>query len=225
MVWFDTRSKYAPIAEDEEYRNKKLELRVISKVLKCLVFVVFLVLLIGIIKGNFTSVTTASSTISASGALPMPICGLSIYGINIHDFARMAKGPYLTDPTSAPDTWTTYPNIAKFTAGDPDDNPSSSCAFQEYIAPSPSNLTVIAVRGTKNVDDAYQDLYSYASSVTLQASTQFGTLVNLWPSVAVATLVSFISNLGRNGETLGYWESVATRVELVMKLITIASIS
>lgn len=69
---------------------------------------------------------------------------------------------------------------------------TSGVRFAEFVH-NDKNLSVIAIRGTFNVEDVFQDLYMWSTVALLQTSSYFGTLINLWPMDTVSYVVYWIS--------------------------------
>ncbi|KAI3652972.1 hypothetical protein MP228_002397 [Amoeboaphelidium protococcarum] len=77
-----------------------------------------------------------------------------------------------------------------------------------------TNVSVMAIRGTQNLEDIFQDLYLWFTPFLLQSSSYFGTLINLWPVQTVSYTVALISNFA-SYPNLIYWgemEKIVTRV-------------
>ncbi|KNE57373.1 hypothetical protein AMAG_03094 [Allomyces macrogynus ATCC 38327] len=55
------------------------------------------------------------------------------------------------------------------------------------------NVSVVAIRGTNNLEDILQDLHLWSTPLLLQASSYLGTFAAIWPRETTATLVSFLS--------------------------------
>ncbi|KAJ3319856.1 hypothetical protein HDU76_000431 [Blyttiomyces sp. JEL0837] len=77
-------------------------------------------------------------------------------------------------------------------------------------------VSVVAVRGTSNLNDVFQDLYLWSTSGLLQMSTYMGTLVNAWPAETVDSLASFIMTFGPIDSTLVYWNEVENHVSKLL---------
>jgi hypothetical protein len=76
------------------------------------------------------------------------------------------------------------------------------------------NISVIAIRGTRSLSDAFEDLSMWSTVLFLELSSYFGTLVRLWPVDFVARMVYWITNYVGN-PNLVYWqdmESVAKEI-------------
>lgn len=215
ILWDDMKTRMAWGGESDQKKDQKWKLRTVTNLLKSLLGIFFGVLLIALVKSAISGSDTGSLPTETSTPhvyFKPAICAMNIGGLGIYEYSLIANAAYDDNPKLSPLDWANIPYLANFTAGEADSNPSNSSSFIEYWAPFPSNITIISIRGTKNPNDVFQDLYLYASSLSLQISSYFGTFIQLWPRNAVAALVSVISKLGRNGLTLSYWDSVGTRV-------------
>ncbi|KAI9221497.1 hypothetical protein BC828DRAFT_397412 [Blastocladiella britannica] len=85
-------------------------------------------------------------------------------------------------------------------------NETSGVHFLEYrLANSPS-FSIVAVRGTSDIEDILQDLYAWAAPAMLQLSSMFGTTVGLWPRELTANFVKFLADYVAHSSLLYYQE-------------------
>ncbi|KAI8903510.1 hypothetical protein EDD86DRAFT_195777 [Gorgonomyces haynaldii] len=192
-------------------------LRAVQYLLQSFIAIVLVALIIGFIRGSgYINPPQSDIKEVSSFNIKPQVCQMRIGNLSVYDMAILARSSYAPDPKLAREyyNWTQYPTLNSFTAGEGDDNPSRLTSFQEFNS---GNLVVISVRGTKSVDDAFQDLYLYAASISLTASSHLGTLTSLWPTETVAYMVHLMGSIGRGGKTLSYYESVEERAKLRLK--------
>ncbi|KAI9332712.1 hypothetical protein DFJ73DRAFT_764591 [Zopfochytrium polystomum] len=143
--------------------------------------------------------------------------------LNVLDVSAFARGAYEASPEDADHQIHVYNrsslahwNVYNSTLGRKD-----SVQWVEYrfnatnkgMRDTPAkDISVVAVRGTSDLNDVFQDLYLWSTSALLQMSTYFGTLVNAWPAESVDRLASVIMAFGPVDSTLVYWNEVEAHV-------------
>jgi hypothetical protein len=170
----------------------------------------------------------ASRVFSEPSIFKPAICSLKpseTSHLNVLDIAAMARGSYENSTERAQaqmlayhrpnlKNWRTYNGTLK-TAG-------SGVRWVEYRLKNTTNetedvsdlnLSVVAVRGTSNFNDVFQDLYLWSTSALLQMSSFFGTMVSLWPAETVDSFAQFIMTFGPIDSTLVYWNKVEEHVD------------
>ncbi|KAI8924902.1 hypothetical protein BC831DRAFT_287864 [Entophlyctis helioformis] len=215
-VYSSTRSTLAVTAKARQYSILNTQ-----NAVRLLGLIAGVAVLVGFVTGGSQSLSNESlnlQTFNSSPTSPMfvpPVCSLRVRGLGISDFAEMAHSTYNPTSASVPGNWTAdkYPRLLGFKAGISGSlDPTGKSFYIEYRAPPPSNLSVIAVRGTKSFSDIMQDVYIYSAAVLLQSSSYAGTMVNLWPIDIAALFLKAVSSVGRTEFSLSYWEPVAKQV-------------
>ncbi|KAI8924903.1 hypothetical protein BC831DRAFT_401812 [Entophlyctis helioformis] len=208
-------------SEHVSRRAKRRGIMNTRNTLRTLGFFVLAALSIGFVTGGTRSLPFPS--LGQQNMLPeqqrsmftSPLCTVRVRGLSVLDYSEMAFASYSQNASGIPSNWTAtnYPRLAGFKAGISDSlDPTGQSFYIEYRAPPPSNLSVIAVRGTYSFSDILQDVYIYSTAVLLQSSSYAGTMINMWPIEIVALLVQSISKVGRTQFSLSYWEPVAKKV-------------
>ncbi|KAI8911856.1 hypothetical protein EDD86DRAFT_203493 [Gorgonomyces haynaldii] len=205
---------------DKKDRSEKREthkenyVSIINRLLESAILIIFVSLIIGIVKSStpYPAPRMYSEDEVAMTFRKAQICTMRVGNLTIFDLATIAGASYADDPTLVPLQWTNMSRISNFVAGPPDQAGSKLSSFQEYNQLA-TNVTVISIRGTFSLSDAFQDIYLYSGSGLLKATAYCGTFVNLWPPDVVAYVVSILNSLGRFSDSLRYWSEVATRVQ------------
>ncbi|KAJ3325479.1 hypothetical protein HDV06_004338 [Boothiomyces sp. JEL0866] len=147
-----------------------------------------------------------------------PLCSLHVSNLSLVEYAAFANSAYSTNTSEIHEIISNYSSISNYEIVQ-GDNPT---LYHVFNSPAPSNLSIIAVRGTYSLDDIFQDLYMYSTSSLLSASSYLGTFVQQWPVEIVAILSYAISKIGQTGSMLADWEIVGAKVEeLVSKNRTV----
>ncbi|KAJ1566743.1 hypothetical protein HK405_008586 [Cladochytrium tenue] len=161
-----------------------------------------------------------NASAAAGGVVPKPLTVL--------DFAALARGSYEASAAAAEHQVHVYGrsgledwHVVNSTLGR-----SLGVQWVEYryngtlAGPDETDygsVSVVAVRGTSDLNDALQDLYLWSTSALLQTSTYMGTLVNTWPAESVDRLASFIMAFGPLDSTLVYWAEVEAHVRHLLE--------
>ncbi|KAJ3252281.1 hypothetical protein HK103_001651 [Boothiomyces macroporosus] len=161
-------------------------------------------------KFSFGSQDTSSQQLYSQFDIP-PLCGLQVSNLSLVEYGAFANCAYHTNASEIREIISNYSAIANFEFIES----TSPTLYQVFNAPSPSTLSVIAVRGTYSLDDVFQDLYMYSTSSLLSASSYLGTFVQQWPVEIVAILSYAISKIGQTGSTLADWEIIGAQVEVL----------
>ncbi|KAJ8329648.1 hypothetical protein O5D80_002214 [Batrachochytrium dendrobatidis] len=204
-------------------RAKRRGIKNTRSTLRVLGLILFIAITIGFFAGStktlpFSNLHQYGSPTQSyqKSKIKPPVCTMDILGLDIQDYAALALAAYDAEPINSPSPWIKRPHLANFTPGIYGSiDPTGKSFYIEFRAPAPSNLSIIAVRGTLSFTDIFQDIYMYSTSVLLQSSSYFGTLVNLWPVEITSLAVYLISSVGRPGLSLSYWTAVAKQVRLL----------
>ncbi|EGF81312.1 hypothetical protein BATDEDRAFT_24182 [Batrachochytrium dendrobatidis JAM81] len=204
-------------------RAKRRGIKNTRSTLRVLGLILFIAITIGFFAGStktlpFSNLHQYGSPTQSyqKSKIKPPVCAMDILGLDIQDYAALALAAYDAEPINSPSPWIKRPHLANFTPGIYGSiDPTGKSFYIEFRAPAPSNLSIIAVRGTLSFTDIFQDIYMYSTSVLLQSSSYFGTLVNLWPVEITSLAVYLISSVGRPGLSLSYWTAVAKQVRLL----------
>ena len=93
-------------------------------------------------------------------------------------------------------------------------NVTSGVHFVEFVHKK-AGLSVVAIRGTRDLEDAFQDLYLWSTVVFLQGSSYFGTLVNAWPTQTVA-YINYLITTYLSYPSLLYWAEMQEIIERII---------
>jgi hypothetical protein len=206
FVWNNSEPPRSVFAKSEKYGIKFL-----NHILRMLGIIFVLSLVLGIVKGSSQTLANDVPFELPKSSFTPSVCLFNLEGLNIREYAQFAQLAYQRDPIEALSNST----LSRFVLGNSDQNPEYLSTFQEFVSKT-SNLTILSIRGTKSLNDAFYDMYVFSAPLLLESSSYFGTLVNIWPTPVVAKVVSFINNIGKaKGLGLSYADSVVERVKLL----------
>ncbi|KAJ3118376.1 hypothetical protein HDU96_002218 [Phlyctochytrium bullatum] len=159
------------------------------------------------------------------------VCGIRVSkgsGLDILDVGAMARGSYEPCMSKAEDILRSRPRLQGWVAFNSTNADRNNCEnpegndlgvqWMEFRSVNETDvpLSIVAVRGTSNVNDVFQDLYLWSTSALLQLSSFFGTMVTVWPTETVNRLADMIMKFGPLDSTLVYWNEVQDRVEYLL---------
>ncbi|KAJ3102750.1 hypothetical protein HDU97_000289 [Phlyctochytrium planicorne] len=156
------------------------------------------------------------------------VCSVSVtklIDIDILDVAAMARGSYepcvgragkIIHKRPRLATWATVNTTLPEDCSAPEGN-GEGVQWVEYrnvkAAEGEPAISIVAVRGTSNTNDVFQDLYLWSTSALLQLSSFMGTLVTVWPADTVDMFANMIMKFGPLDSTLVYWNEVEKHVD------------
>ncbi|KAJ3326328.1 hypothetical protein HDV06_000204 [Boothiomyces sp. JEL0866] len=207
-IWNDKPSKLlsTPDMEKAKLMNS------VGVIVKFAISTAFIAIVLSVIGNSSTSISSLlvnwNPTTNTNTTFYAPvICGMNIGGLDIKDYAFLAHSAYYNQ-SLYPAGWSGYPHLTNWTVG------AKKYDTELYdVYNSPGNFTVVSVRGTDSVSDGLQDVYLYSSSVLLALSSYFGTFLQLWPIESIALVVNQISQIGKSGSYLSYWQMVGDQVQ------------
>ncbi|KAJ3212361.1 hypothetical protein HDU67_003878 [Dinochytrium kinnereticum] len=169
-----------------------------------------------------------STALRRKTAFRAAVCSVAITSftdLDILDVAAMARGSYESCPQKADNilhkrerlqTWAAFNTTLPTDCASPDGS-GDGVQWIEYRDMNASEtdypVSVIAVRGTSNFNDVFQDLYLWSTSALLQLSSFMGTMVTVWPADTVDLLAYGIMKFGPLDSTLVYWNAVEKKVK------------
>ncbi|KAG4100298.1 alpha/beta-hydrolase [Neocallimastix lanati (nom. inval.)] len=86
--------------------------------------------------------------------------------------------------------------------------------YVDFVFPA-RNIVVVGVRGTVTLEDAFQDVYLWSTSVLLELSGFFGTFSKFWPRDAFSFAVRLIDNKFSIKKNILYFQDVIDHVEFL----------
>ncbi|KAL6621663.1 alpha/beta-hydrolase [Neocallimastix californiae] len=86
--------------------------------------------------------------------------------------------------------------------------------YVDFVFPA-RNIVVVGVRGTATLEDAFQDVYLWSTSVLLELSGFFGTFSKFWPRDAFSFAVRLIDNKFSIKKNILYFQDVIDHVEFL----------
>ncbi|KAI8846992.1 hypothetical protein BC829DRAFT_397280 [Chytridium lagenaria] len=169
--------------------------------------------------------TTTLSTLRNTAGFRPAVCSVAITTFNnnldILDVAAMARGSYEPCSKRAEDIihgrdrlkgWVAFNTTLPTDCAAPDNG--DGVQWIEFRDAADTNgISIVAVRGTSNFNDVFQDLYLWSTSALLQLSSFLGTLVTVWPADTVDLLADSIMKFGPLDSTLVYWNAVEAKVQ------------
>lgn len=182
--------------------------------------------------GDFIRTSLLKTSLMRKNQLQSPACSIkfSSFELNVVDLAMMSEAAYRDSKTDALQHIRMNPKLKDWTivnfnfdssksnysnSNDTSNHPTKSgVSFIEFSDPS-NTFSVISIRGTHSIKDAYQSLYLWNVVALLQLSSYLGTFISVWPMETVAFMV-FMINKYISSPTLIYWEEIQDLVVDVM---------